>query len=318
MRALAALAALFLLATFAPASLYREPELPERSLLSFQRLPLNEEDPAQRTAGRLVYLDGWAIRSNDRRFGGISAMHVENGRITALSDAGSLIQFELGRSAVQISALPGRASSGRRKTESDAEALAVAGGKAWISFERRNEVSRFDRNGWRLEVAARSRRMQRWPGNSGGEAMLRLPDGRFLIFSEGAERPGGITEALLFDRDPVLPDAHAESVGYAAPAGFRITDAALLPDGRVLYLNRRFSIPDGFVAKLTIGGLGEVTPGAVLSGREIAYLRPPLSTDNLEALSVTVEQGRTIVWLASDDNLNPLQRTILLRFVLPG
>jgi hypothetical protein len=37
----------------------------------------------------------------------------------------------------------------------------------------------------------------------------------------------------------------------------------------------------------------------------------------MEALSVTGEEGRTIVWLASDDNLNPIQRTILLKLGLP-
>jgi hypothetical protein len=34
----------------------------------------------------------------------------------------------------------------------------------------------------------------------------------------------------------------------------------------------------------------------------------------MEGLAVTQEGGRTIVWLASDDNLLPLQRTLLLKF----
>ena len=29
---------------------------------------------------------------------------------------------------------------------------------------------------------------------------------------------------------------------------------------------------------------------------------------------MTVENGRTIVWIASDDNFIPLQRTLLLKF----
>jgi hypothetical protein len=36
----------------------------------------------------------------------------------------------------------------------------------------------------------------------------------------------------------------------------------------------------------------------------------------MEALSVTRELGRTIVWIASDDNFSPLQRTLLLKFAL--
>ena len=50
--------------------------------------------------------------------------------------------------------------------------------------------------------------------------------------------------------------------------------------------------------------------------REIARLQPPLTIDNMEGVSVTVENGRTIVWLASDDNFFPLQRTLLLKFAL--
>ena len=42
-----------------------------------------------------------------------------------------------------------------------------------------------------------------------------------------------------------------------------------------------------------------------------------LPVDNMEALSVTREGDRTIVWIASDDNFNPLlQRTLLMKFAL--
>jgi hypothetical protein len=36
----------------------------------------------------------------------------------------------------------------------------------------------------------------------------------------------------------------------------------------------------------------------------------------MEALAVEREGGRTILWIASDDNFNPLQRTLLLKFGL--
>jgi hypothetical protein len=56
--------------------------------------------------------------------------------------------------------------------------------------------------------------------------------------------------------------------------------------------------------------------GATIERREIARLQPPLTIDNMEGVSVTVENGRTIVWLVSDDNFFPLQRTLLLKFAL--
>ena len=70
MRILAALAALPLLTTFAPPSLYSGPVYPDRATIAFQAVPLDEDDPARRRLGSLSYLGGWAISSNDPRFGG--------------------------------------------------------------------------------------------------------------------------------------------------------------------------------------------------------------------------------------------------------
>jgi hypothetical protein len=87
-----------------------------------------------------------------------------------------------------------------------------------------------------------------------------------------------------------------------------------LPDGRALFLNRRFDW-GRFTVKLTIGSL---TLGAdsVLEGQEVAAFAPPLPADNFEALSVTQVNGRAIIWIASDDNFSPLQRTLLLKVAL--
>ena len=54
----------------------------------------------------------------------------------------------------------------------------------------------------------------------------------------------------------------------------------------------------------------------MIAGKEIADLRSPINVDNMEGLSVTQEGGRTIVWIASDDNFNPMQRSLLLKFAL--
>lgn len=316
MRTLSALAALLFLATFAPASLYRAPGAPARTILSFTPVPLDETDPARRTVGWLTYLGGWAIRSNDARFGGISAMHVRGRTVTAVSDAGWRIVFEPLAKTGAISSLTARAPRIGGRSEHDVEAMAVAGDRAWLSLERRNEVLRFEGADWRPAASARPATMRKWPGNSGGEAMLRLADGRFLLFAEAQYIARGTTEVLLFDGDPTVPGTKAMRLGYRPPKGYQITDAALLPDGRALFLNRRFTLLGGFTAKLTLGRLDDLKAGAILTGEEIAFLRPPLAVDNMEALSITEEGGRTILWLASDDNLNSLQRTLLLRFAL--
>jgi len=132
---------------------------------------------------------------------------------------------------------------------------------------------------------------------------------------EDARQPGR-ARALLFAGDPALPGTPSAALAYRPPAGFKATDAALLPDGRLLVLNRRADWLEGAGAALTVIEPASVRPGAVLEGREIARLQWPLIVDNMEGLSITRENGRTIVWLVSDDNFNPLQRTLLLKFAL--
>jgi hypothetical protein len=90
----------------------------------------------------------------------------------------------------------------------------------------------------------------------------------------------------------------------------------LLPDGRLLLVNRRVGWLGRIAASLTVADLAGLRGGAIIEGREIAVLAWPLAVDNMEAVSVTVEGGRTIVRLASDDNFMALQRTLLLEFAL--
>jgi len=317
MRLLLALAAMLFLATFAPPALFEAPDVPARSRLAFEPVPLQESEPGRRQVGQLLFLGGWAMRSNDPRFGGISAMHVAEGEVIAVSDAGWLFGFPLPHSgSARLSVLSLGRADGGEKGDRDSEALAVHGDKAWVALEGSNAVARFALPRWKRDALAAPEAMKNWPGNGGAEAMLRLRDGRFILFSERGERADGGTEALLFDGDPAEPGAEPRAFGYAAPNHYRITDAALLPDGRMLLLHRRVGLANGVSAKLGIAETKGVGAAAILRSAEIAHLEPPLTVDNMEALSVTQEEGRTIVWIASDDNYLALQRSLLLKFAL--
>lgn len=318
MRVIALLLVLILLGTFAPPSLRKDPAVPAVSLLRFEPIPLNADRPGESRIGALRYLGGWAVSSNDFRFGGLSAWHVDGNGALGVSDAGWLFRFPLpsgtGQGALAVGWLrQGPAGEGSDKENRDAESLAVAGGRAWIGFEQANSVWRYRLGDWRAEASAAPAAMAKWDENRGSEAMVRFPNGRFLVFAEG---PGGDSEAQLFDRDPAEAGARSVALRYRPPAGYRVTDAALLPDGRLLTLNRHINLLRGFSAKLTIVEAPAIWAGALLAGREIAALEGPFAQGNLEALSVAQERGRTIVWLASDDNYNPLQRTVLLKFAL--
>jgi hypothetical protein len=245
-------------------------------------------------------------------------MAVEGERVTAFSDAGWLLRFPLPLAdalvRAEVAALPGLPATMNDKADRDVEAIAVHGSLAWVVLERRNLAIRYHREGWRRDSAARPPAMKEWRANNGAEAMLRLPDGRFLLFSEGK---GGISEVLMFLGDPAAPGTRALKMRYRPPEGYRITDAALAPDGRMLLLNRQFSLlKGGFVAKLARAPVPDEA-ATLIEGEEIADLSRPLS-DNMEALSVTREGGRTILWMASDNNYNGVQRTLLLKFALEG
>lgn len=317
MRTLFLLTAFVLLATFAPLSLQRRDPPPAISLIHFAPVALDESAPEAKRLGRLVFLDGWALTSNDERFGGISALHVEAGRVLAVSDAGWRASFPLpgGRSSVRAAIAMMEAGPGpaEEKENRDAESLAVHGRDLWIGYEQTNMVWRYDRSDFAVRGSAAPAAMARWNSNHGAEAMVRLADGRFLIFNEGK---GGDSEALLFAGDPAAAGTPVLRLRYRPPDGFRITDAGLLPDGRLALLHRRVGLFEGFTARLTIARLPALAEGAVIEGEEAAAFEGPITRDNFEALSVAREGGRTILWLASDDNYNKLQRTLLLKFAL--
>lgn len=291
--------------------------------IRFTPVMLDRDHPDRRAIGALTFLGGWALDSNIRSFGGISSIRVAKGRVLAISDAAQTFRFDFDGTQLQSpltqSPVPGIFSPDNAKPDRDSEAMAhdEHTGLIWLSFERSNAIRRFSPDFGRKQAWVAPPAMAHWPNNAGAEAMVRLTDGRFLIFSEAARMGKGLFEAMLIPGDPVYNGNRAIRFAYRPPAGYQATDAAELPDGRLLVLNRHFSVLDGVAASLTIINPKAVAPGVILIGHEIARLAPPLAVDNFEGLSIELEKkGRIIIWLASDDNFNPLQRTLLMRFAL--
>lgn len=307
------------LATVVPRRPPPPPPRPEMGTLRYAPIPLDGGDPRRDRIGALRYLGGWELASDSARFGGISGLHVEGGEAIAISDAGILFRFALprGRGAEPVRIVPLADGPGppTKKSNRDTESMVMDAQWLWAAFERHNVVWRYRRSDLHAIASAQPAPMRRWRVNAGAEAMTRLADGRFLVFGEGIDlKPE--SEVVLFDGDPAEPETRAVALRYRRVPGYRVTDAALLPDGRLLLLNRRFAWLEGFSAVVTVADTRALREGATIEGRELAVLRQPASVDNMEALSVTREHGRTIVWIASDDNFIPLQRTLLLKFEL--
>lgn len=302
------------------------PQRNDSQYINLEPIQLNREDPKLKTVGRLEFLAGWKLSSKNSAFGGFSAMLAMPGnRFFLLSDAGDLAGFTLNEKTNKaerpfIAPLPdGPAKKSEfAKQNWDAESIAYdpESGQFWVGFEHQHSIWRYGRAFARKESAMAIEAMQKWPANGGAEALLKLEDGRFLIFSESARADDGSYHALLAHGDPAVAGTVIESFAYAPPARFNITDAALIPGNRALLLHRRFTPLGGVSAILSIANLAELAPDKTLRSKPIATLKSPNRVDNMEALAVTQEGKNIIIWIASDDNFNSFQETLFMKFRL--
>ena len=281
-------------------------------------LPLNY--PAGRE-GRLHFVRGWRLRSPNAMFGGFSALAIIGPeRLQFVSDGGYGVRLTLrsdGRvDGAHIGLLPVPADSPRRKSQSDFEAMAVdrASGTTWVALEGRNQIWRINPALTHIESRAKLPKPH-WPPNRGPEAMVRLPDGRMLVFSEDADDDPRGRAAFLFRGDPAIPGTRAQSFLYDAEGKGTVSDAAVLPDGRVLIVHRRLGFRPVFTTILAIVDPADIREGAVVRARTIGRVPRPLA-ENYEGAAISVEQGRTWLWLVADDNFNVWQRSLLLQFEL--
>lgn len=280
--------------------------------------------PAERRFGALRYERGYVIEGNDMNFGGFSSILTDGRHFTLLSDGGDGIGFTLdaaGRLSRRYTfSLPNGPGAGWEKADRDSESLArdPATGQFWVGFETSNQIWRYAPGFARAETHAAPPAMARWSPNKGAETMARLADGRFVVIAEGRTGRGARGRAgIVFAGDPARGPARGFRFRYLPPEGFSPTDAAQLPDGRLILLNRRADLLSGFSAVVTIADLRALRPGAVVKGREIARLQPPALHDNFEGIAAVATAKGTRIWIVSDDNqTRPWQESYLLEFSL--
>ncbi|WP_353205674.1 esterase-like activity of phytase family protein [Sphingomonas sp.] len=283
---------------------------------------LDRADPRRTRVGDLVWLGGVTLSSHDPAFGGFSSLAVAGDRFTLLSDGGNIVRFALGRDgrlrAASFGDLPGGPGTGWSKRSRDSESMSVDPhtGAIWVGFENANALWRYAAGFARAEARVRPAVIRHWPENAGAEAMTLLPGGGMVAIGErapwrGATGRGGV----VFYGDPVLHPRRGFRFNYLPPAGYDPSDMTVLPDGRWLILNRRFSWAR-FSSVLSVVDPAQVRPGATVRGRDIATLAAPLIHENFEGVAATREGRATTLWLVSDDNQLPVQRTLLLKFRL--
>lgn len=301
------------------------------------RLPLLAPDVVVR-ATRFVPSGGWPSRIGALRpvgaivldamdryrhpaFGGLSAVVADRGALTLLGDGGTFVRIAIrgGRMATLASGnLPGGPGTGWSKTDRDSESLAIdpATGQLWVGFERANMIWRYASGFTRAERWAAPRGMRTWSRNSGAESLVRFNDGRFLVLPEGTDRKWRVWRGLLYRGDPTAPGAKPALFGYLPPKGYVPSDAAALPNGDLLVLNRRFRKPLVFASALVRIPRAAIRPGGFSTGRVIATLGPDVLGENGEGLAITLEGDATMVWIVTDNDNAWWRPTILAKFRL--
>ncbi len=286
-------------------------------------------NPDQQVVGGLRYLGGVHLSSRDRRFGGFSGLRVrDDGWALAVSDTGAWAGFQLVETNDRLVAVAGfhmapmLDQAGNRpvsKSAADAESVELeADGAATVTMEQDHRIlhfagidpSRPASFSARPKAVERPEVMTGWPSNGGAETYAAISAETRLVIAEDAESTSSIRRAAL------SAARGWTRFDYRAPAGFSPTDAVGLGDGRALILHRRFTPTDGVSAVVSIADFSAVKPDDIVTSQEIAWFKPPLTVDNMEAIAIRRSGTRTFVYLISDDNQNKAQRTLLLKFEL--
>lgn len=291
-------------------------------------LELNPDDPGQVRLGRLDYLGGLVI-AGEGTFGGYSGMVVDadGAGLWAMSDLGAWLRIDFQRNETGLptgiaaaQSLPLRDARGEivtRKVLNDAESLRrLSDGRWLVSFERAHRLWFYDQPGGPATGAlAVPPAVAQQPDNGGIEAVAAFANGDLLLFSEdmpAARAIGSDGHAAWLWRDGAWHD-----LAWPARDDFRPTDAVALENGDVIVLERYFTPLVGPKARLQRIPAAAIRPGTMLVPELLAEWARPVSVDNMEALDLRrAADGSLWLYVMSDDNQNPLQRTLLMVFRL--
>jgi hypothetical protein len=288
-------------------------------------------EPSRFRFGSLVYRGGLALTSPAPDFGGISAIRLDlsGERFIALSDHGNWfvgrIVYANGRPTglADVKTAPMLDEDGAplaAKGWFDSEALALNGNEAYVAIERVNQIVKFDLSegvlnarGKPIDVPPALRRL---PFNKGVEGMVYVPQGQPLagtliaLSERGLDKAGNLQAFLIGGPSP-------GAFSVRRTQNYDISDAALLPNGDLLVLERKFSIFSGGGIRIRRIAQAVLRPGAVVDGPVIFEADLGYEIDNMEALDVhRTGEGDIVLTMMSDDNFSPIQRTLLLQFTL--
>lgn len=283
--------------------------------------------------GQLEFRGGLELGAADWEFGSLSGLDfTDDGSILAVSDKGRWFSarpvmaggrlvglVDAGIAPILNSA--GDPLSGKRWGDAEGVRIVEQDGrsKAYVVFERINDMRIFAGPDF---VASPSvdvpmpQAFKAMTGRDGAEAIAVAP-------ASGPLGGGLVVVAELLRTGD--GDSRGWIVGGPKPGTFAVrrlddydvTDAAFLPGGDLLLLERKYGFPYGIAARIRRIAEADLGPGRTIDGPVIFEATLGHQIDNMEGLAVTEgPDGETLIALLSDNNQNPLQRTLLLYFAL--
>jgi len=298
-------------------------------------IPLYPANPDDRRAGALLYRGGLLLTSGERAFGGLSdlAVSADGNEILAISDGGSWLRAKLaydragnlaGMNSVEMAPMLNRGGRPVQGGARDAEGLTLERandlhGPVIVSFERRVRVLRYDLSkGFSAlpETVPIGDWVQPLRTNAQLEAVTLLKPDTLLVFGES--RIGSEDIRAAFEAYPGNGQPQTRRLSVVPHDPFSVTGAANAPDGGIFILERRYSMLGGVGMELRHVAESELREGARLQGEVLATLSyQDASIDNMEGIAVRHgPKGETLLYLISDNNFSPFQRTLLLMFEL--
>lgn len=266
----------------------RMPQADSQAAVQFDRVALDSAGFAPlRVAG------AWRVRSSEPRMGGVSAMALDGRDLIAVTDSGVTIRLPRPVAATGIAQfrdLPAGPGRGFYKAGRDSEALArdAQGRGWWVMFENLNSAWLFDRD-FKQAIEAIDLSELDWRSNFGAEGAVSA-GGKLLLFPESGVE--------VVD----LGAASTKRIALANRFG-RLSDATMLPDGRIVVIARTYS-PGGFSSRLLLYDQGVLAPLARLAlGR----------LDNAEAIAAEpLAGGGTRIWVMTDNDFRRRVPTLLV------
>ena len=299
--------------------------LPTLALAAQTQLMLNRDDPKDNTVGLLTFMGAVVIPAGPDKVGGLSS--IEMGQ----SDRHLFFQADDGRfysARVQWSnskligvnldkGLLLRDENGRPPTSRarfDSESLSRLPDGDWlVGYERDHRIERYKDiegrpSGIPIPMPALPG-LAELPRNDGLEAMTALPNGNILAIAEA--KLGEVSPAWLWQ------EGHWQKLSYRPKSGFVPVDATSLRDGSVLVLERSLNLLYGFRSRIVHVKAPDIKAGAVLDGTQLALMESPHLSENFEGIHAFAgPDGKTRLFIVSDNNFNAIQQTILAAFEL--